>query len=87
MMNEGSRRQDQPGNRAMHIRPIVTEADYGRALREVETYFDNEPAPGTPDAGRFDVLSALIGQYEALHWPIEAPPPPAEGTPAKTKAS
>jgi HTH-type transcriptional regulator/antitoxin HigA len=59
----------------MDIRPLNTEADYEWALKEVEQYFDNEPAPGTPAAARFDVLAALIDHYEARHWPIEAPDP------------
>ncbi|MCK8786734.1 XRE family transcriptional regulator [Roseomonas sp. NAR14] len=59
----------------MDIRPLRTEADYDWALREVESYFDNEPEPGTPEADRFDVLSSLIEAYEAKVWPIEAPDP------------
>ena len=59
----------------MDIRPLNTEADYDWALAEVEHYFDEEPAPGTPEAARFDVLSALIENYEAKHWPIEAADP------------
>jgi HTH-type transcriptional regulator/antitoxin HigA len=57
----------------MDIRPLATEADYDWALAEIARYFDVEPAPGTLDAARFDVLAALIGHYEATHWPIEAP--------------
>lgn len=59
----------------MDVRPLRTEADYDWALAEITRYFDNEPAPDTPDADRFDVLSALIEQYEARHWPIEPPDP------------
>jgi len=36
-----------------------------------------EPKPGTPAADRFDVLAALIAEYEARHWPIEPPDPVA----------
>ena len=57
----------------MDIQPIRTEDDYEAALREIEVYFDREPKPGTPEADRFDVLSALIGAYEQQHWPIAAP--------------
>ncbi len=57
----------------MDVRPIETEADYDWALAEVAVYFDHEPAPGTPDAARFTVLSVLIGCYEDRHWPIEPP--------------
>jgi HTH-type transcriptional regulator/antitoxin HigA len=34
------------------------------ALQEVESYFKNIPAAGSEDADRFDVLSALLEQYE-----------------------
>jgi HTH-type transcriptional regulator/antitoxin HigA len=61
----------------MDIRPIKTEADYDWALKEVEQYFEHEPAPGSEDAKRFDVLSTLIEAYEAKHWPIEMPDPVA----------
>ena len=57
----------------MDIRPIETEADYNLALADVEKYFQNEPAIGTAEAARFNVLSALIAAYEDSHWPIEAP--------------
>lgn len=57
----------------MDIRPIRTDDDYETMLREIEPYFDREPEPGTAEADRFDVLSALIGAYEQRHWPIEAP--------------
>ena len=57
----------------MEIRPIHSEADYTAALADIEQYFDREPKPGTPEADRFDVLAALIGDYERQHWMIEAP--------------
>lgn len=59
----------------MDIRPIETEADYDWALEEVASYFGAEPAPHTPQAHRFSVLSTLIGAYEDKRWPIEAPDP------------
>jgi HTH-type transcriptional regulator/antitoxin HigA len=57
----------------MDIRPINTEADYEWALKEIEQYFDEEPAPNSDAAARFDVLATLIEAYEAKAWPIEAP--------------
>ena len=57
----------------MDIRPIRTEADYDEALADIEQYFDKEPARGTPEADRFEVLLALIATYEREHWAIEAP--------------
>lgn len=59
----------------MDVRPIRNEADYDWALAEIEQYFDREPAPGTPEADRFEVLADLIEAYEARHWPIEPADP------------
>ena len=59
----------------MDIRPIRTETDYKWALAEIEHYFDHEPASGTPDADRFEVLADLIEAYEARHHPIDPPDP------------
>lgn len=58
-----------------NIRAIRTEDDYDWALAEVAAYFENEPAPGTPEAERFDVLSDLIASYEDKHWDIDDPDP------------
>ncbi|MFA6967037.1 MAG: XRE family transcriptional regulator [Bosea sp. (in: a-proteobacteria)] len=59
----------------MDIRAIRNEADYDWALKEIEQYFDNEPALGTPEAERFDVLANLLKVYEDAHYPITAPDP------------
>ncbi len=59
----------------MEIRAIRTEADYDWALAEIEPSFERQPAPGSPEADRFDVLAALIKVYEDEHHPIEAPDP------------
>jgi HTH-type transcriptional regulator/antitoxin HigA len=48
----------------MDVRALHTETDYDWALKEVEKYFDDVPTPGTDEADRFDVLSALIKDYE-----------------------
>lgn len=59
----------------MDVRPVTTEADLDWALAEIAQYFNDQPALGTPDAARFDVLAALIEHYEARHWPISPPDP------------
>ncbi len=59
----------------MDIRPIHNEADYEAALREVSTYFDNEPEPGTEDGDRFEILMTLVEAYEARHFPADLPNP------------
>lgn len=61
----------------MDIRPLRTEADYDWALAEIAAYFTREPRPGTQEADRFDVLAALIAEYERRHWPIDPPDPAA----------
>lgn len=59
----------------MDVCPIQTEADHRWALDQVTPYFDHEPAPGTPEAARFSVLSTLIEAYEDETCPIEMPDP------------
>jgi HTH-type transcriptional regulator/antitoxin HigA len=59
----------------MDIRPIKTEDDYEWALAEIEVYFDDEPAVGTADGNRFDVLATLIEAYERAHYSIDLPSP------------
>ena len=61
----------------MDVRPLRNEADYDWALAEIAQYFEEEPASGTAGADRFDVLAALIAEYEARHWPIEPADPVA----------
>lgn len=59
----------------MDIRPIKTEEDYKAALREVSAFFDNEPAPGSAEGDRFEVLLTLVEAYEARRYPIDLPDP------------
>lgn len=51
----------------------MTEDEYKAALAEFERFFDDEPAPGTVEAARFEALSMMLGAYESEHFPI-APP-------------
>jgi len=57
------------------IRPLRDEADYDRALAQIEHYFENEPERGTPEADAFDLLALVIEDYERRHWPIDPPDP------------
>lgn len=59
----------------MNIHPIRTKSDYKQALREVSAYFDQEPAPGSEDGDRFEILTTLVEAYEAKHFPIGSPDP------------
>ena len=59
----------------MEIRPVRTKADYKAALEEISTLMDSDPAPGTPEGDRLDILATLVQAYEARHVPITAPDP------------
>jgi HTH-type transcriptional regulator / antitoxin HigA len=52
----------------MDVRPLHNDQDYDWAIREVTRYFEAEPAPGTADGDRFEVLSTLIKEYEDKHF-------------------
>lgn len=59
----------------MDIHPLRTDADYLAALASASALVDLDPAPGTPEGDRLDVLSVLIEHYEARHFPLERPTP------------
>jgi HTH-type transcriptional regulator/antitoxin HigA len=52
----------------MDVKPLHNEQDYDWAIREVSSYFEAEPVPGTADGDRFEVLSTLIKEYEDKHF-------------------
>ena len=52
----------------MDVKPLHNEQDYDWAIREVTRYFESEPAIGTDDGNRFEVLSTLIKVYEDKHF-------------------
>ena len=58
-----------------NIRAIRTDDDLAWAIAEVARYFDSQPALGTAEADRFDILSTLIEAYEDKHYAVEAPEP------------
>ena len=57
----------------MEIKPIRTNRDYERALREVERLMDAKE--GTAEEDRLDVLATLVDAYESKHFPIDPPDP------------
>src|SRR5687767_15949854 len=59
----------------MTVKPIKTERDYQKALREIEKLWDAKP--NTPKGDRLDVLVALVEAFERKHYEI-APPDPIE---------
>jgi len=57
----------------MKIKLIKTEADYLKALKDLEEIFD---APvGTADSDEADILGLLIDEYERKNYAIDAPDP------------
>ena len=59
------------------IRPIKTEADYDAALAEIDRLIvdDKEPAKGTRNADRLEILLLLVRAYEQAHYPVDPPDP------------
>jgi HTH-type transcriptional regulator/antitoxin HigA len=57
----------------MKIKPIRTDADHQRALREIERLWG---APEkTPEGDALDVLVTLVNAYEGQRWPVDLPGP------------
>jgi HTH-type transcriptional regulator / antitoxin HigA len=59
----------------MNIRPIRTKADYKATLAEISSLMESDPALGTPQGDRLDILTTLVQAYEAKHFPIGKPDP------------
>jgi antitoxin component HigA of HigAB toxin-antitoxin module len=55
-------------NKAVLI--FQNEAQYAKALVDVEKYFDNEPLAGSKDMNDFDRLFFAIEAYEEMHYKI-----------------
>lgn len=58
---------------SLHI--LRNEADYQAALAAYEAYFDKEPAPGSPDGDRFEMLGLLLAKYEDDGFPVASRDP------------
>lgn len=57
----------------MTIKPIKTERDYRKALKEIEGLWDAKP--NTPKGDRLDVVVTLVEAYEQRHYKIPPPDP------------
>jgi HTH-type transcriptional regulator/antitoxin HigA len=57
----------------MTIKPIKTERDYRKALKEIEGLWDAKP--NTPKGDRLDVVVTLVEAYEQRHYKIQPPDP------------
>ena len=59
----------------MEIKPIRDEQAYREALREIAVLMETDPALGTPEGDRLDVLSTLVEAFEARTFPMDLPDP------------
>lgn len=57
----------------MTIKPIKTERDYQKALKEIERLWDAKL--NTPKGDRLEVLVTLVEAYEQKHYKVEPPDP------------
>ncbi len=57
----------------MEIKPIRTNADYQRSLREIERLWDARA--GTPEDDKLEILVTLVAAYEEKHFPMDPPDP------------
>jgi HTH-type transcriptional regulator / antitoxin HigA len=57
----------------MTIKPIKTEGDYRRTLKEIDKLCDAKP--NTAAGERLDVLITLVRAYEQKHYRIDPPDP------------
>jgi HTH-type transcriptional regulator/antitoxin HigA len=57
----------------MDIRPIRSERQYKRALKEIEGLM--AARRNTPEGDRLDVLVTLVEAWEAKHYPLDLPDP------------
>ena len=57
----------------VEIKPIRSEANYKKALTDVEQLWGSPS--GTPKGDRLDVLATLIEAWDAAHYPFDPPDP------------
>lgn len=57
----------------MKIKPIRSNRDYVRALKQIDALMDAKP--NTSDGEALDVLTTLVEAWEQRHHPIEPPDP------------
>jgi HTH-type transcriptional regulator/antitoxin HigA len=57
----------------MTVKPIKTERDYQRALKEIDKLWDAKQ--NTPKGDRLEVLVTLVEAYEGRHYKVDPPDP------------
>ena len=58
---------------AAELKPIRSQADYEKALAELERLWGAKS--GTPKGDRLEVLATLVDVYETKHYPMDPPDP------------
>jgi HTH-type transcriptional regulator / antitoxin HigA len=64
--------KSQPKRSEMTIKPIKTELDHQKALKEIEKLWDAKP--NTAKGDRLEVLVTLVEAYEQKHYRIDPDP-------------
>jgi HTH-type transcriptional regulator / antitoxin HigA len=60
--------------------PLRNEAEYEAAVAEIDALVERDPAPGTEDGDRLDMLAILVEAYESERYPA------AQATPLEVVA-
>ena len=59
----------------MDLKVIKTDSEYSSALEDFGRLIDLDPAPGSMDADKLDLLALLVRDYESKKFPINLPDP------------
>ena len=54
---------------APHV--LRSEDEYNTAVAEIDRLLDLDPQPSTPEYDRLELLSVLVEDFEARHYPID----------------
>lgn len=57
------------------IKVIKTESDYATALANIGRLMDRDPPSDSAEANELELLTMLVGEYEANAFPVEVPDP------------
>jgi len=57
------------------VKVIKNEAEHEQALAALTALMIAEPEKGSPESEQLELLSILIDQYEAKHFPVDLPDP------------
>ncbi|QWE98148.1 hypothetical protein [Cupriavidus sp. EM10] len=72
----GESEYDRSGIAKMETCSINDEYDYKEALQAISVLVDADPAPGTPEGDRLEILVTVVGRYEVEHFSSGLPDHP-----------